>query len=767
MALARQYEHVEALVGADEGIHDAIGVRRVDIVVDVTGDKQQAAPEVPRQLGVRRDTDGVGRVGLGDLLADAVVLLAPPAVVDVVVVVAGAGDRRLEEVGVGQDGRRRHESAAAVAMDADTVHIHPRIALAKLLDGVFLVLQAVIAQVPVAVVVVPFRAHRMAAAVADGHDDEAELRQAVGAGHTLAPGDVDGLHLRTGINVVADGIDLRGVEVKRLVDGAVKVRHAVRRLDLETLREAVSGLEQAGEVGLLEVHDRAAGRDVDQHDERLGVHPGGVGNEVFRIIGGRREDVHVIHVELDGRTAADSDTVVVHLVRILARDHAAGAEDHILAGRAEDGLDMVGTLREVALQRSVRTIEIEVGPAVALAPPDEVAAGEEHRVAPLLVGVHPFADEGFRAVGINPDIAEVDLVEVAAEAVHIETGVVPEPAHAEVVFGSVGGGLPGIHDSGVLVFEGRHRDLAGGAGVDVKDVQGTLRGRFAGHLVVVGLEGRTGLAHGVDDPELLHRRHVPADDGEMTAVRRPGDIREAALRRVRHGVAMVVLARPGPFGRAVGGQGTFDDERILRVRGGKAQRCGVHHEQVVVPDIDAAGAIRGDARPAGIAVFLLLGRESQLFRGDLIGEMIADRALLCPAERVGLRTGRLDVELEILVLLELQALHRDVGSLERVTDDLGELHGQFLHVEHFGLGLFHRVDDIVFRPLGGLPTVPELVAPDKPVRADAGRIDHLGDLLLREAFSKAVVGPPDVLLFFRSFLRRGRQRQAAQQDGNG
>ena len=358
-------------------------------------------------------------------------------------------------------------------------------------------------------------------------------------------------------------------------------------------------------------------------------------------------------------------------------------------------------------------------------------------------------------------------MEVAAEAVHVEAFVVADPAHAVEIPGGFGSGKIRIQDRGVLVLERRHRDLAGGAGIDVKDVQGALRSRFAGHLVVVGLEGRTGPAHGVDDPELLYRRHVPADDGEMAAVRRPADLREATLGRVRHGVAAIVAPHPGPFGRAVRRQGALDDERILRVLRGKTQRSGVHHEQIVVPEIDAAGAVGGDTRPAGIAVLLLLRRESQLFRGDLIGEMIKDRALLCPAERVGLRTGRLDVELEVLVLLELQVLHRDMGGIERIAHDLSKLHGQFFHVEHFGLGLFRRIDDIVFRPLGGIPAVPELVAPDEPVRADAGRIDHLGDFLLREAFGEAVVGPADILFFFRSFLRRGRQRQAAQQDGNG
>ncbi len=48
----------------------------------------------------------------------------------------------------------------------------------QLLDGPLLVGQAVVAEVAVAEVVVPLRARRVAAAVADLDDDEAELGQA-------------------------------------------------------------------------------------------------------------------------------------------------------------------------------------------------------------------------------------------------------------------------------------------------------------------------------------------------------------------------------------------------------------------------------------------------------------------------------------------------------------------------------------------------------------------------------------------------------------
>ena len=102
---------------------------------------------------------------------------APPPVVNVVLVIARLRPRDLEEVGIDEHRRRRHEASARVAPDADTVDVDVGMLVRELLDGGLLVGQAVVAQVAVAVVVVPLRPLRMSAAIADFDDDEAELRQ--------------------------------------------------------------------------------------------------------------------------------------------------------------------------------------------------------------------------------------------------------------------------------------------------------------------------------------------------------------------------------------------------------------------------------------------------------------------------------------------------------------------------------------------------------------------------------------------------------------
>ena len=174
--------------------------------------------------------------------------LAPPAVIDAVVVVAGAGYSRLIEVGVGEDGCRGHESAAGVAVYSDLVDVHVSALCRQLLKDVFVVSHRIVAHVTVTEVVIPFRAVGMPSPVAYGHDYEAQLGQTVDAVHPRCPEIFGGLYLRSGIDVFYDGVELGGVKVKRLVDDTPEVGDAVGGFGLEYLGELVTGHEQLAEI---------------------------------------------------------------------------------------------------------------------------------------------------------------------------------------------------------------------------------------------------------------------------------------------------------------------------------------------------------------------------------------------------------------------------------------------------------------------------------------------------------------------------------------
>ena len=252
MSLAREEEDIEALVRTDQGVDYPDGIRRMNIVVHIARAEQQMALQIPCQLRIGLDVVNEGRVPVLDFLLYAVMLLAPPSVVDAVVVVAGAGNRCLEEIRIGQYRGRGHEASAGMPVDAHPVEVNPGIPGPELLDCIFLVLQTIVAEIAVAIVVIPFRPVRMASAVAHGDHDEAELGQPVRAGHSAAPLDGVGLHLRPRIHVVAYRIHLCRIEIVRLVNGSVQVCYTVGGLDREPLRELVSGCEEEGEVGFPE-----------------------------------------------------------------------------------------------------------------------------------------------------------------------------------------------------------------------------------------------------------------------------------------------------------------------------------------------------------------------------------------------------------------------------------------------------------------------------------------------------------------------------------
>ena len=77
--------------------------------------------------------------------------------------------------------------AAGVAVYSDTLKIYEGAACSDLLDGVFLILETIVTKVAVTVVVVPFRAVGVAASVAHGDDDDAQLGETVGPREALAP----------------------------------------------------------------------------------------------------------------------------------------------------------------------------------------------------------------------------------------------------------------------------------------------------------------------------------------------------------------------------------------------------------------------------------------------------------------------------------------------------------------------------------------------------------------------------------------------------
>lgn len=241
VALAGNEQHIETFPSFDQFINDDNGIGGVDVIIHIAMNQEQMALQVLRQLLVGRDLALERDISslVGDLV-HAMVLLAPPTVVDVVVMITCARDGHFEEIRIEQHGRCGHEPSSGMAVNADPVDIHVGIAGAQLLDRSLVIGQGIVSQVAIAVVVIPFRAAGVSASVTHANHDEAGLCQAVCTGIQGNVTEEGTLCLRTWIDVVDHRIDLGGVEVKRFEDDSVEIGHTVGGLHRERLWELVT-----------------------------------------------------------------------------------------------------------------------------------------------------------------------------------------------------------------------------------------------------------------------------------------------------------------------------------------------------------------------------------------------------------------------------------------------------------------------------------------------------------------------------------------------
>ncbi len=187
------------------------------------------------------------------------------------------------------------------------------------------------------------------------------------------------------------------IEVERLVHHSIQVRHPVVGLHRERLGELEAHFLERAQIRRLQLRDDVAERVVEDGFRRR-VDARGVGDEVaVRLRDDRRLRRVAGGEELHAR-AVETDPVEVRVIRVFALLAAGGGEvDHarLLVDALERGRDELA-FREPVLERAGGgVIEIEVAPAVALRPEDQLrsVAGEAERFG-LDVGVQPFLDDG-------------------------------------------------------------------------------------------------------------------------------------------------------------------------------------------------------------------------------------------------------------------------------------------------------------------------------------------------------------------------------------
>ncbi len=323
-----------------------------------------------------------------------------------------------------------------------------------------------------------------------------------------------------------------------------------------------------------------------------------------------------------------------------------------------------------------------------------------------------------------------------------------------LVFGRV----LGVQDFAVLVLEGIPLYLLL-LPLQVQDQEFALRAGLPGHLVVVGLQFRTGLGQGVDYPEFLDGAHVPADEGKVLAVRSPVQAGKVAGGGVRFHVSAVIVFQIGNVLAAVRGEGSFYQGAVLGVLGGLFQVFLVHDPQVVVFHVHAHAAVRAHVGPGGVFVLMLLRVPGEFLGCDIVIETIFYELVRGASQAVQLGGFGGEIPLETFVFLEFQVQVQVLGVVG-VTGDFRELTGQFGKVENLALVACGGIDNKIVDTLCRFPAVPELVTLREPVGADAGAVHHFAQRLGGKPCSLLVIG----LLHFVRLLRLLRlQRQAQTQ----
>ena len=415
--------------------------------------------------------------------------------------------------------------------------------------------------------------------------------------------------------------------------------------------------------------------------------------------------------------AVEADLVEVRVVRVLAL-LAPGGGDVDDARLVVDALERGGhelALGDAVLQRAGGgVIEIEVPPAVALRPEDELraVAGEAERLR-LDIGVQPFLDERLDVARGGVGDADVEAMHVAAEAREVDlVGAVVQPLlrprrrlrsarpATATASGTGDGALRLGRDADRLVLEPIGLDLEAALGFDVEDEDfGLRRVLLAGHRVAIRLERRAGIGERVDDPEVLDLAHVAADERELARVARPLHRHRRHARVLRVGVLALLLlllvvlllllllllllvllvaaataaARVAVEILAVGRQLDLDDGLVVRVLEGLGVVLRVHHEEVVVAREEDRLVVGRERRPAQRArLGLVVLEQRHPGRGHVVLEverLVARRrrgsgaASATPALPAGLRLNALLQRVDTVFIVVAATLGRPLLRL--------------------------------------------------------------------------------------------------------
>src|SRR5579859_340585 len=287
--------------------------------------------------------------------------------------------------------------------------------------GNFFVGETIVAQIAVAIAVIPFVALRTPTARANFDDNEAELRKR-DVGAFWREGFVHFLGLRAGIYELDERVFAGRVEVEGFVHNAVKIGDAVFGFDFKGFREFEACFEKLRDVGGFEIEEMIALRI---HEDGFGgsVHAGKSVFKNFAGIGSAEGVREIAGSEQLQAGAVEADAIEMDVVGIFIFFAPIGGEEES-AGFFVERNDLIGDEfagGDLVFKLAGGIEEVVVAPAVAFGPPDKFrAVADEAERLDAEPDVGALGDESFRDAAGGVGDANIDLAKIAVRADEVE-----------------------------------------------------------------------------------------------------------------------------------------------------------------------------------------------------------------------------------------------------------------------------------------------------------------------------------------------------------
>ena len=553
------------------------------------------------------------------------------------------------------------------------------------------------------------------------------LRQSVGTHTHTGKGVTNSISLRARIDIIHNRITLFGVKIKRFVHHAIEVGYAICGLYRKCFGELVSIGKQLREITNFERHNLLTFGIIKC---RLGngIYTREVINKVTASVINDRLMIKITLIEQCylATVKANRIEVLIEGIFALLATHCSKIDLTGFLINFEDIVNMPRAFGQATHQRSVFGIEIQMRPAIALAPLNQFLTLIYNRQWSYLdIGIHSLLNQRSQRVTTDGIRANVNTVQISARTSYIESVVTTQPHSRLIVFVSLIVLARLYSNRDCLTWETLDINLFARIVAHIEQIEVRNRALFlAWHLIFVGFKRRTRICQRIDNPQLFNLSFILDLRQEVARVWRPYAIRSttrivAQFTGIKSAIRLTVTKMLNTIGCHL----VLDNCSILVVFFEFLVILARHTIEIEIFGIHHSFAIGRHRSPTQLFdLFLLVFEMSQfaitaivreiehLATTHFLGFLTSQRILFGQRFRLGfLRRGHLKCKC-ISILIHLQITNRQMRRHIRITNNLGQLRRKFHIVKQRFTTAFGRINHIPTCTLARLVGVPKLFA---------------------------------------------------------